>query len=190
MNLLELKEEKRNYSQEEYQKAETVYNSCEHLFICTQIRNCDGAALGFPGEIREEREYKCIKCGLDPKCGLPRFGIKNLSLSSKVQIMTEYFRKNKRSFTESESDIVCDFNLARAIYFKIKESHPDIDDEKIVQYMKTALEDMRNIKVNEERKENRAKRLSLDSQFNRWDSDDVYPHPILQLVKRFPEFYE
>lgn len=73
-----------------------------------------------------------------------------------------------------ETNIVCDLNLAQAIYSKIKQAHPNIDDETSMKYFETTLNDIRNIKVSEERKVSRAKRLSLHPNFTRWNSYDVH----------------
>lgn len=67
------------------------------------------------------------------------------------------------------TNILCDIELARAIYSKIKEAHPDIDDETATKYFKVALFDIRNIVVNKDREKSRAKRLSLNPKFNRWN---------------------
>ena len=66
-----------------------------------------------------------------------------------------------------------DLDLAKAIYSKIKESHPDIDDETARKYFEIALDNIRKIKVNDERKVSRAKRLSLSPKFNKWTGCDV-----------------
>ena len=71
------------------------------------------------------------------------------------------------------SDIYCDELLARAIFSKLKEHHPDCTDEELVYYLRVALDDIRNIRVSEERKESRAKRLSLPSAFHSWDGSSV-----------------
>ena len=71
------------------------------------------------------------------------------------------------------SNEICDIKLAKAIYSRIKETHPDIDDETARKYFEIALNDIRNIKVSEKRKINRAKRLSL-GKFNNWHVKDVY----------------
>ena len=67
-----------------------------------------------------------------------------------------------------ETKLVCNLDLAKAIYSKIKEAHPDIDDETARKYFEISLDDIRNIKVNDERKKSRAKRLSLNPDFNKW----------------------
>ena len=43
-----------------------------------------------------------------------------------------------------------------------------------IKYFKVALDDIRNIKVSDERKTGRAKRLSLNHKFRRWNARDVY----------------
>ena len=71
------------------------------------------------------------------------------------------------------SNLLCDLDLAKAIYAKIKQVHPDIDDETATKFLKVALHNMRDIKVSDERKVSRAKRLSLKSNFNKWTGFDV-----------------
>lgn len=63
-----------------------------------------------------------------------------------------------------ETNIVCDLDLACEIYSKIKEAHPDIN----------ALDHIRNTKVSDDRKVNRAKRLSLNPNFKRWNASDIW----------------
>ena len=58
-----------------------------------------------------------------------------------------------------------DLDLAKAIYSKIKEAHPDIDDETARKYFEIVLYNIRENKVSDERK---AKRLSLSPEFNKW----------------------
>ena len=67
-----------------------------------------------------------------------------------------------------DTKMFCDLDLAKAIYSKIREAHPNIDDETARKYFEIALDNIRNIKVTEERKANRAKRLLLIPGFNRW----------------------
>ena len=49
----------------------------------------------------------------------------------------------------------------------------DIDDETAYKYFEIALDNIRNIKVNNNRKNSRAKRLSLIPNFKKWNSSDV-----------------
>ena len=65
--------------------------------------------------------------------------------------------------------IICDLALAKAIYKRIKEIYPDINDELLKKYFKIALDNMMNIKVTEQRKRNRIKRLNLNQNFN-WNT--------------------
>lgn len=90
--------------------------------------------------------------------------------------MYDYLRKNNCRIKGIETEIACDLDLAQAIYSKIKEAHPDIDDKTAIKYFEIALGDIRNIKVNENRKINRAKRLLLEPSFTRWNGWDVYDH--------------
>ena len=69
---------------------------------------------------------------------------------------------------DSDINIVCDKELAMALYKKIREYHPDIDDKTVIKYFEIALDDIRNIEVSDERKKSRAKRLGLRRDFNRW----------------------
>lgn len=64
--------------------------------------------------------------------------------------------------------------FSTAIYLKIEKVHPDIDDETAVKYFAIALNNIQNIEVNNDRKVSRAKRLLLNSNFNRWDGNSVY----------------
>ena len=83
------------------------------------------------------------------------------------------FMKSHPSCYGINSNIICDLDLAKAIYARIKEVHPNIDDEKAVKYLKVALHNIRFTKVSEERKESRAKRLSLKSEFKKWNIFDI-----------------
>lgn len=136
------------------------YKCCEHILVYSEI-DYDRY------EGRTHRSCGCIKCGLD-----------NSVLSKKVgltfyqMIMYDYLRK--RHLMGKETKIACDLSLAQAIYSKIKETHPDINDEMAIKYFEIALNDIRNIKVSEERKTNRAKRLSLDPKFKSWNAQDVW----------------
>lgn len=75
-----------------------------------------------------------------------------------------------------DTHVSCDLDLAKAIYSKIKEAHPDIDDEIARKYFEIALDNIRKIKVNDERKVSRAKRLSLSPKFNEWTARDINRH--------------
>ena len=66
---------------------------------------------------------------------------------------------------------LCDIDLAQAIYKKIKSNYPNIDDAQAIKFFKVSLKNIRNIKVNDERKVSRAKRLALSPDFAKWDSN-------------------
>jgi hypothetical protein len=90
--------------------------------------------------------------------------------------MYSYLRKNvpSQELNGINTNITCDINLAQRIYSRIKEVYPEIDDETAIYFLKSALGNIRNIKVNDERKVSRAKRLSLKPNFNKWDKEDIY----------------
>lgn len=137
------------------------YESCEHILVYSKI---DYDRL----EGRTYRSCGCIKCGLDNSV----LEEEKRFLSADRKVMDEYLRKNYLSGIETK--ISCDLELAQAIYSKIKEEHPDIDDETAIQYFENALENIRNTKVSDNRKMNRAKRLSLNPNFKRWNASDIH----------------
>ncbi len=139
------------------------YKCCQHVLVYSEIEH----------DRYEGRTYRncgCIKCGLDDRVLSLKLNGYFLSFSQKI--MYDYLSKNY--LRGRETKIVCDLDLARAIYTRIKETHPDIDDNMAIKYFEIALNNIRNIKVSEERKINRAKRLSLDPKFKSWNCSDVH----------------
>ncbi len=142
------------------------YSSCNHIWVNTlhDYDSCEGRSYDYHG---------CIKCGLDRRVFYLMQSYHNPDLLTFDQrIMYDFFReKSYRAGTDT--GLLCDLDLAKAIYAKIKETHPDIDDETAIRYFNVALHSIRDTKVNEERKVSRAKRLSLSPKFNKWTSEDV-----------------
>jgi hypothetical protein len=137
------------------------YSSCNHILVYSVIDY----------DRYEGRSYKrcgCIKCGLDGSVSSQ--SREYLPFSQKI--MYDYLRKNH--LRSKETNIACDLDLAHAIYSKVKEVHPDIDDDTAIGYFEIALNNIRNTKVSEDRKTNRAKRLSLGSKFKNWNASDVH----------------
>jgi len=132
------------------------YSNCNHIWI--KISN-DGF------EKNESDYYGCIKCGLDQRA----YELENRDLSLIDKRIMCNFMKEYDYQNGIYTNVLCDFDLAKSILLKIKEAHPDIDDNKARKYFEIALDDIRKIKVNEERKISRAKRLSLNPNFNKWD---------------------
>ncbi len=132
------------------------YASCNHIWITTQHKYDSS-------EGRSYRYRGCIKCGLDERVCQH----KHLYLSFANQIEYSFIMTNPINHG-IDTNLSCDLELAKAIYSKIKEAHPDIDDETARKYFEIALDDIRNIKVNDERKTSRAKRLSLNPKFKNW----------------------
>ena len=135
------------------------YSLCNHIWITTENKY----------DYSEGRTYQyrgCIKCGLDTRvCQRSHRDLKYLTFDQQIMY---YFIRTKSWENGIHTNILCNLELAKAIYSKIKINHPNIDDETARKYFENALYDIRNIKVNDERKESRAKRLSLSSDFNRW----------------------
>ena len=73
-----------------------------------------------------------------------------------------YYRKGLISISS------CNLQLAMAIYNKIIEKYPDIDDETALKYFEIALDNIRDIKVSSKRKRSRAIRLNLNPNFSNW----------------------
>lgn len=130
------------------------YENCNHLW---------GISMDEYGEY----DYVCVKCGLNYKSLRLTNRGKEDSLSFDERVMASVL-KGQSFVNDADINIVCDIELAMALYKKIREYHPDIDDKTAVKYLEIALEDIRNIEVSEKRKKNRAKRLGLSKDFNRW----------------------
>ncbi len=139
---------------------EEEYNSCKHVLVYSRIDD----------DRHEGRSYKysgCIKCGLDNSV----LDSNKDYFSSLEKIM--YSSLIEQHLTGAHTKILCDLDLAQAIYSKIKQAHPNIDDETAIDYFKVALNDIRNIEVSDARQKNRAKRLSLGPNFRRWTGQDI-----------------
>ncbi len=146
-----------------YQKLKTEeYASCNHIWI-TALHDYDSNYCG------------CIKCGLDQIVFRPDCHTYYHLLTLDQKIMYDFFESNDRLALRQgiKTKIFCDLDLAKAIYSRIKNSHPNIDDKTAIKYFKVALNDIRHIKVSKERKKNRAKRLSLGPNFKNWKAKDV-----------------
>lgn len=145
------------------------YSSCNHIWVKV-LHDYDSA------EGRSYDYHGCIKCGLDQRV----FHIKEQysafdwfnCFTLEQEVMYVYMKDNSYH-NGVYTGVLCDLELAKAIYLKIKEAHPSIDDETAKKYFEIALDNMRNIKVSDERKASRVKRLSLSPEFNKWTAWDV-----------------
>ena len=140
------------------------YAVCKHILVYSKI-DYDRY------EGRTYRSCGCIKCGLDNSV----LDESRDWLSYSQGIMYDYLRGNYL-FSNSwgiQTDIICDIDLAQAIYAKIKKAYPDIDDATAIKFFQYSLSNIRNVKVNEERKVSRAKRLELNPNFQRWNIGDI-----------------
>lgn len=142
------------------------YSSCNHILVNTlhDYDSCEGRSYNY---------YGCIKCGLNSNIMSKNLLLQDsLLLPLQQKVMYDFLKKNGFNGKVDTYEL-CDLDLGKAIYSKIKERHPDIDDETAIKYFKVALNDIRSIKVSEDRKESRAKRLSLSPKFNKWNDSDV-----------------
>lgn len=134
------------------------FSKCSHIWIPVS-KNVDYY------EGRSDIDYGCMKCGLDQRvlsASYPEF------LSVDDKIMYNYLRQHYAIHQGIKSHTLCDLDLARSMYSKIIEYHPDIDDITALKYFEIALDNMRNIRVNDDRKESRVKRLMLKPGFHNW----------------------
>ena len=144
------------------------YDECKHILVTTAV-DC-----GMDYGSKTRSYHGCIKCGLDEGA------VKGYYWSGDLETMEIYFSERAKTLPLNNSipgkriGYCCDIDLATGIYNKIKENHPDIDDETAVQYFTRALENIMNVEVNDERKESRAKRLNLCKNFKNWKADSVY----------------
>lgn len=131
------------------------YENCDHLW-------------GVSTDEYGEYDCVCVKCGLNYKSlRLTNRGNED-SLSFDERVMASVL-KEQSPVNNADINIVCDKELAMALYKKIREYHPNIDDKTAIKYFEIALDDIRNIEVSDERKKSRAKRLGLSKDFNRWE---------------------
>ena len=140
------------------------YNNCSHVFVNTL--SCIG---------KRNRPYTycgCIKCGLTDM--VENIDKDDLTISDKVKYdYLEDLKKQGKLLDGKMLNINCDLSLAQAIYSKIRDAHPFIDESLKIKYFEIALDNIRNITVSEERKKSRAVRLSLEPSFNAWYSDSI-----------------
>lgn len=136
--------------------------NCNHIWVNT-LKDYDSY------EGRTETYCGCIKCGLDERVlYLMEYNPDYHALTQEQQIMNDIMQNNYYN-RGIHTNIFCNLDLAKAIYKRILETHPNISDSLARKYFEIALDNIRNIKVSDERKENRAKRLSLNKDFNKWN---------------------
>ena len=139
------------------------YNSCNHVLVYSKVYYNE-----FSG--KSIKRCGCIKCGLDESL----LDKKREELSFNSKIMYDFLKEHYGVIEGYNTDNMCDLSLAKAIYFKIKDNYPNVNDMLAVKYFEIALDNIRNIKINDERKNSRARRLLLKSKFNKWNASDIY----------------
>ena len=103
------------------------YDSCDHLLVYTKIEH----------DYWEGRTYKhcgCIKCGLDNSVKDENYSW----LTNDEKIKYNYLKNHYLNGKLIERE--CNIYLACSIYNKIKESNPEITDDKLVEYFKIELD--------------------------------------------------
>lgn len=132
------------------------YSTCNHIWIKTL---CDP---DIDEEDLKDSYCGCIKCGLNEKAFymIKWYDYRPDDLELDDRIMYDFFRNHYVNH-EIYDNLFCNLDLAKAIYLKIKEAHPGINDETAIKYLHAALHFIRDIRVSDERKVSRAKRLSL-----------------------------
>ena len=132
---------------------------CNHLFVYTEA---------YGNETHLSRNCGCVKCGLNTNV----LNHNKQDLTVNEQLMREYLINNPLE-NYNMTDILCDFDLAKSIYFKILKVYPNITNEEATRYLEMALYNIRNTEVNKKREKSRAKRLGLHKDFNKWNEQDV-----------------
>ena len=126
------------------------YETCDHVLVNTyQDWECS--------------YYGCIKCGLHEDV--------LITFDNSDSLMYDYLSDQHNYFKFRQSRILdssCDLELAQAIYQKITESHPDVDDDTLVKYFRNALDHMRSDSISQDRQVSRVKRLHLSNNFINW----------------------
>lgn len=129
------------------------YECCDHILVITSIDRDEY-------EGRSQKYYGCVKCGLNEqiyrKCAYSR----NL-LSFEEKIMYDFLKNGY--LNGKRLNFLCDLNSSNSLYNKIKQNNPDIDEATLCKYFEIELENIRNEEVKNKRKENKVKRLSLNS---------------------------
>lgn len=145
------------------------YSYCNHIWVTTlhDYDSIEGRSYNYCG---------CMKCGLDQRVFHLMENCHKLDYLTLEQQIMYNFMYGSSYKSGIDTKVLCDLDLAKAIYAKIKEVYPDIDDEMARKYFEIALDNIRRTKVSDERKTNRAKRLLLNPKFNKWTGYDVCSH--------------
>lgn len=120
------------------------YSSCNHIWVNT-LQDHDRY------EGRSYNYYGCIKCGLDQRVFQLAEQYPDLNWLTFEQRIMYDFMKGRFCFRKSEDKILCDLDLAKEIYKKIKEKNPNIDDKTVEKYLKIELKnkEKNDLKSNE-----------------------------------------
>ena len=139
-----------------------------------KIKNCDHILIHnyLKVDVKTGKSYTCYGC---IKCGATDqfLYMHDKKLSSKEKFVKKYTEHNNLYNGHNVIDRYCDLDLAQAIYSRIKENHPGIDDNTIMQAFKKELGEIRKIIQNDDKQKEVAKILTLKPNFNKWFAQDV-----------------
>lgn len=154
---------KQKYQQNELEIVQEEMRTCSHIWVTSEVyREWDGHRTD------KCAYHTCIKCGLEEKARYcdTRFAT-SLEFIMRSILREHYYLPGKKT------DILCEANLAKGVYAKIKEAHPDISDEQAIVYLKHALSSIRTHEKTEVVRHKRIKRLGLNPNFHQWYSKDI-----------------
>ena len=138
------------------------YGECKHYLITTEVYNDFIEGRGY-------RRFGCIKCGLDES----NIGCQ-YEQTEEEKVMKEYLHNTSAiPYENKRFDLVCYLPVARAIYNRILEKNPGIDEQTAIKYFERALAYIRKEKVSDAREESRMKRLNLRYQDAKWYEAEV-----------------
>jgi len=140
------------------------YASCDHIWVHTLHEHdyIEGRSYHYSG---------CIKCGLDQKV-FEEANYHPEYLPYDKKIMYDYMKKTTYD-SGIHSEISCDLELGQAVYKKLKECNPDLDDESLLKFFEITIENIRDNIKTEEQKQMKRKEYSLSPKFDKWTSNDI-----------------
>ena len=140
----------RNTENELFKKIKNEeYDNCNHIWINISEDN----------NVLNKKIYGCIKCGLDKRVW---YTSSPTRLEIEQRAMYEYLRSCYYNKDGIQIDMPCEFELGKAIYKRIIETHPDIDDKTASIYLRAAIHNIKEKNKFKKRNNKLLKRLSLN----------------------------
>ena len=140
------------------------YAECNHIWVYTLHEHdyIEGRSYHYSG---------CIKCGLDQKV-FEEANYHPEYLPCDKRIMYDYMKKTSYD-SGIHSKISCDLELGQAVYKKLKECNPDLDDESLLKFFELTINSIRDNVKTKEQKIMKRKEYSLSPKFDKWTSNDI-----------------